>query len=319
MFALPALYSTLSIMWVANIDCSSVQLTQTYTYLQTINEAITEAGRSCYNVIGDFTNRSRIQKFSLMNTLVSILVIMSFIIVIVISGARVSFVDNFTNGSAHSTAVVYVVIAAWAMFMNTISTLISGCLRSMGYFNLTMYASIIKKSLNIFLDFALISKVRVGWITPTVVTTGWIRFGCEAVAMVFILLVTLLEQWRELKKRDGGSSSTSSEVARGAVEWKLLTPSYRNIHVLSSAPVYCFLKSAYRNMIYLILQHNIIQVRPKYVTAFGNFSTIRWGIIMVINQTFEAVFEVFIASVWGDMRKNVIFEDAKGHSRSKNG
>ncbi|KAI4620646.1 uncharacterized protein J4E87_006971 [Alternaria ethzedia] len=57
-FILPALYSTLSKLWVANIDSSMVVTTDTYTYIGVVAEVLNEGlPRAAYLVIGDKSSR----------------------------------------------------------------------------------------------------------------------------------------------------------------------------------------------------------------------------------------------------------------------
>lgn len=53
-FALPALYSTLSKLWIANIDSSQVVTTDIYTYIGVIVQVLNDGfPRSAWLVIGD--------------------------------------------------------------------------------------------------------------------------------------------------------------------------------------------------------------------------------------------------------------------------
>jgi hypothetical protein len=53
-FLLPALYATLSKLWVANIDSSLVTTTDVYTYIGVVAEVSNEGlPRAAWNIIGE--------------------------------------------------------------------------------------------------------------------------------------------------------------------------------------------------------------------------------------------------------------------------
>ncbi|KAJ5116073.1 hypothetical protein N7456_000421 [Penicillium angulare] len=60
--------------------------------------------------------------------------------------------------------------------------------------------------------------------------------------------------------------------------------------------------SAIRNAIYLWLINRIIQLGDTYATAWGVFTTIRWGLIMVPVQALEASTLAFVGHNWGRFR-----------------
>lgn len=69
-FFLPALYSTLSKLWVANIDSSQVALTDVYTYIGIVAEVLNDAfPRSAWHIIGDKSTRSVRSRLNLAYTL----------------------------------------------------------------------------------------------------------------------------------------------------------------------------------------------------------------------------------------------------------
>ncbi|KAJ0337271.1 hypothetical protein COL154_013404 [Colletotrichum chrysophilum] len=61
-FVLPALYGTLSKLWVANIDSSLVVTTDAYTYIGVVAEVLNEGlPRAAWVIIGDKASRSLMQ------------------------------------------------------------------------------------------------------------------------------------------------------------------------------------------------------------------------------------------------------------------
>jgi hypothetical protein len=72
-FILPALYGTLSKLWVANIDSSMVATTDAYTYIGVIAEVLNEGlPRAAWNIIADRSNRSLTARHGLSNTLIAV-------------------------------------------------------------------------------------------------------------------------------------------------------------------------------------------------------------------------------------------------------
>lgn len=68
---LPALYSTLSKLWVANIDSSYVVTTDIYTYIGTMVEVLNEGlRRTAWLIIGDRTSRTITSRISLSYTMI---------------------------------------------------------------------------------------------------------------------------------------------------------------------------------------------------------------------------------------------------------
>src|ERR1700727_1242584 len=71
-FALPALYGTLSKLWVANIDSSQVVTTDVYTYIGVIANVLNDGlPRTSWLIIGDKTTRSTSSRLSLAYTMIA--------------------------------------------------------------------------------------------------------------------------------------------------------------------------------------------------------------------------------------------------------
>lgn len=70
-FILPALYSTLSKLWIANIDSSMVVTSDVYTYMGTVSEVVNEGlPRAAWVIIGDKASRGLAQRLQLTHTLI---------------------------------------------------------------------------------------------------------------------------------------------------------------------------------------------------------------------------------------------------------
>jgi hypothetical protein len=74
---------------------------------------------------------------------------------------------------------------------------------------------------------------------------------------------------------------------------------------LSKPGITFFTESAIRNALYLWLVHGIVALGSDYATAWGVFSTIRWGLIMVPVSALEATTLTFVGHSWGAFRANV--------------
>src|SRR5690349_16359499 len=91
-FILPALYSTLSKLWVANIDSSLVVTTDAYTYIGVIAEVLNEGlPRVAWVIIGDKASRSLAQRLQLSHTLLLFQSFLGLIISIILVARAESF------------------------------------------------------------------------------------------------------------------------------------------------------------------------------------------------------------------------------------
>ncbi|TAQ91346.1 hypothetical protein B7494_g363 [Chlorociboria aeruginascens] len=101
-FLLPALYATLSKLWIANIDSSLVVTTDIYTYIGVIAEVLSEGlPRASWLSIGDKSTRSISSRLSLAYTLITVQMILgaSLTIVFVASSEKLAaaFVPSSTK------------------------------------------------------------------------------------------------------------------------------------------------------------------------------------------------------------------------------
>ena len=87
-FILPALYGTLSKLWVGNIDSSMVATTDAYTYIGAVVEVLNEGlPRAAWSVIGDRSNRSLAERHGISYTLILVQAILGLVMSIVFAGA----------------------------------------------------------------------------------------------------------------------------------------------------------------------------------------------------------------------------------------
>ncbi|KAJ5657784.1 uncharacterized protein N7484_001433 [Penicillium longicatenatum] len=138
------------------------------------------------------------------------------------------------------------------------------------------------------LDFLLISTFRVGKFTPTIVTQAIIRLTCDILSvMVGLLYFVCVVVKRKKREADGhGKLKISIDALK-----TLVRPS-----------LYTFAESAIRSSIYLWLVNRIVQLGDLYATAWGIFTTIRLGLIMIPVQALEASTLAFVGHSWGHFR-----------------
>ena len=114
-FILPALYGTLSKLWVANIDPSLVATTDAYTYIGVVVEVLNEGlPRAAWNIIADRSNRSLTARHGLSNTLIAVQTILGMIMSIAFVAAARNFADAFVPEESRSVSLDYVRIAAFS-------------------------------------------------------------------------------------------------------------------------------------------------------------------------------------------------------------
>jgi Na+-driven multidrug efflux pump len=148
-----------------------------------------------------------------------------------------------------------------------------------------------KFAVNIVLDLLIISKFRVGSITPTVNTQALIRLACDVTAAAVGLVYFVMR--------------TSVDRKGSKVSWKAPRPSFRALLVLARPGFITFVESAVRNALYLWLVSGIVSMGSDYATAWGVFNTIRWGLVMVPVQALESTSLTFVGHTWGRWRKKV--------------
>ena len=131
-FALPALYATLSKLWVANIDSSLVVTTDAYTYIGVVAEVLNEGlPRAAWNVIGDKSNRTLAVRHGLSYTLIIFQSILSLIMSICFVAAARQFADSFVPTSAREASLTYVRICAFLALSSAIETAVANATRAL--------------------------------------------------------------------------------------------------------------------------------------------------------------------------------------------
>ncbi|KAI8721410.1 hypothetical protein NCS52_00588500 [Fusarium sp. LHS14.1] len=295
-FILPALYGTLSKLWVANIDASMVVTTDSYTYMNTAAEAVNEGlPRAAWVIIGDKASRGLAKRLQLTHTLIVFQSLAGFILSIVFLAAAPAFARRFVPSEVRDTSLTYIRISSFTVFSGILETAVVTSTRALDKPDIPLAISSVKFAINIMLDFLLISKWHVGSFTPTVNMQGTIQLVCNLVASFVGLAYFLWSNTRPLLR----------ELRREAQPHRRLRPSFQALQVFLRPGLIFFTESAVRNALYLWLVTTIVALGSVYSTAWGVFNTIRWGLVMVPVQALEATALQFIGHNWGEWRRKV--------------
>lgn len=299
-FILPALYGTLSKLWVANIDSSMVVTTDAFTYMNTAAEALNEGlPRAAWVIIGDKASRDLAERLQLTHTLIAFQTVLGFIISIVFLGAAPKFADSFVPEEVRAASLTYVRITSFTVLSGAIETAVASATRALDKPDVPLVISTIKFAVNIILDLIIISRYHVGSFKPTVNMQGIIQLACTLTAslmgLAYFLYFVSLSSWRKLRQYPAEGHSIRDSAS--------LSPSFRGLRVLLRPGLIFFAESAIRNALYLWLVTTVVALGSVYATAWGVFNTIRWGLVMVPVQALEATSLQFIGHKWGQWRQ----------------
>ncbi|KAF1968552.1 hypothetical protein BU23DRAFT_592075 [Bimuria novae-zelandiae CBS 107.79] len=288
-FILPALYSTLSKLWVADFDSSMVVTTDSYTYIGVVAEVLNEGlPRASYLVIGDNASRSFRERLQLTHTLILFQSVLGLIMSIAFLGGASTFAKGFVPKEVRAASSTYVRIAAFSAFSSAVEYAVNTSTRALDRPDAPLIISSTKFAVNIILDLVIISKFHVSGVTPTVNMQAAIQLACNlASAFAGLAYFIYATSWR-----------TKSEARRDPSDVSL-KPSFLALKTLFKPGFIFFWESAIRNALYLWLAHGIVTMGSDYATAWGVFSTIRWGLTMVPVQALEATTLTFIGHSWG--------------------
>ncbi|KAG8626754.1 hypothetical protein KVT40_005699 [Elsinoe batatas] len=292
---LPALYSTLSKLWVANIDSSMVVTTDAYTYIGVFAEVLNEGlPRASWLVIGDKASRSFRDRLQLTHTLMLFQSVLGLIMSIAFVAGASTFADAFVPTEVRAASVTYVRIAAFSAFSSAVEYAVNTSTRALDKPDVPLIISSTKFAVNIILDLVLISRFHVRGVVPSVNTQAGIQLACNLASafagLVYFAYTTSVRPCSEARVQDSAQS---------------LRPSLDSLVTLARPGSVFFLESAIRNALYLWLVSGIVSMGSEYATAWGVFSTIRWGLVMVPVQALEATTSAFIGHSWGEYRKSL--------------
>ncbi|KAL4868399.1 hypothetical protein BDV12DRAFT_169678 [Aspergillus spectabilis] len=289
-FIIPALYGTLVKIWIANINTSLVVTTDVYTYIGTVAEVLNEGlPRAVWVTIADKEAWSFDARLGLAHTLVVFQAVLGLIMSIAFAGAARQFSATFVPHDVREASVTYVRISAFSALSSAIEVAVSNATRALDKPDVPLLISSVKVGINIILDLVFISKFHVGSWTPDINMQAAIRLSCDMAAalagLIYFFITTTIRRRRE------------------DPDWRSEPPTLSAFLVLLKPGSITFIESAVRNALYLWLVARVIAMSADYATAWGVFSTIRWGLIMVPVQALEATTLAFVGHAWGRLKQ----------------
>lgn len=143
-FVLPALYSTLSKLWIAQLDSTFVATTDAYTYIGVVVEVLNEGlPRAAYVVIGNKT-RTLEDRLRLSFTLIAFQMIAGLVMSIVFVGAATQFTSAFVPGDVRAASVKYVQVAAFTSLTSATDTAVSIATRTLDRPDVPLVLNLVK-------------------------------------------------------------------------------------------------------------------------------------------------------------------------------
>ncbi|KAI1410224.1 hypothetical protein F5Y13DRAFT_75267 [Hypoxylon sp. FL1857] len=306
-FVLPALYSTLSKLWVADFDSSLVVTTDAYTYIGVVVEVLNEGlPRAAWVIIGDKASRSLAQRLGLSYTLILFQSILGLIMSIAFLAGAATFADGFVPIEVRAASLTYIRIGGFSALSSTIETAVAAATRSLDKPDIPLIISLTKFAVNIALDMLIISPFHVGNFQPTINMQAGIQLTCGMTAafvgLGYFLWTTILQHRRSMQEHSDSGHGDVSQMQMGDDG---IRPSFRALAILTRPGILTFAESAIRNAFYLWLVSNVVGLGATYATAWGIFNTIRWGLVMVPVQSLEATSLTFIGHRWGSWRRHI--------------
>ncbi|KAI9757377.1 MAG: hypothetical protein M4579_003491 [Chaenotheca gracillima] len=307
-FSLPALYATLSKLWIADIDSSLVVTTDVYTYIGVIVEVLNEGlPRAAWVIIGD-ASRPLTSRLGLTHTLILFQACLGLLMSIILVSCARSFADGFVPQNVRDVSLTYVRISAFSALASSIETAVSNGTRALDKPDVPLLISSVKFAVNIILDLLTISRFHVGHFAPSINTQASVRLACDmSSAMLGLLYFVSVMSLRR--------GHRSAEAQRSRLREVL--PSLAALKILIRPGLITFLESAVRNALYLWLVAGIVSMGSDYATAWGVFNTIRWGLVMVPVQALEATSLTFIGHAWGRWRRTAITSENRRPKASR--
>ncbi|KAL2059017.1 hypothetical protein ABVK25_000309 [Lepraria finkii] len=131
-FLLPALYSTLSKLWVANIDTKLVATTDSYTYIGVVSEVINEGlPRAAWVIIGDKSARAFHSRLGLAHTLILFQALLGLLLSIIFVSSVSTFAKGFVPAGTRSASLTYIRLSSFQCLSSAIETAVSSATRSL--------------------------------------------------------------------------------------------------------------------------------------------------------------------------------------------
>ncbi|KAK3312071.1 hypothetical protein B0H66DRAFT_578388 [Apodospora peruviana] len=269
-FALPAVYGTLSKIWVANIDPSLIVTTDVYTYIGVVAEVLNEGlPRAAWVITGDHASRSLAQRLQLTHTLILFQSILGLIMSIDFMAGAPTFAKGFVPIEVRDISITYIRISAFGALSSAIETAVSYATRALDKPDVPLIISSVKFGINIILDLLIISKAHAG-----------IQLACNMASAIFGLAYFL---WRNTLKFQKDNT----------------------LYILLRPGIATFIESAVRNALYLWPIATIVSMGLVYASTWSVFMTIRWGLAMIPVLALEQTSLAFVGHDWGVWHRSV--------------
>lgn len=216
---------------------------------------------------------------------------------LVFVGAAKAFAQSFVPQGSREASIVYVRLSAFVALSSAIETAVASATRALDKPDVPLVISGVKFLINIILDLLIISTFHVGSYTPSVNTQAAIRLSCDlSAAVAGVLYFLFATQVRSRSPTEQGQSTQ---------------PTLKALGTLFRPGLITFIESAVRNALYLWLITGIVALGSNYATAWGVFTTIRWGLVMVPVQALEATALAFVGHAWSRWRKDIGVENRR--------
>ncbi|KAK2713043.1 uncharacterized protein LOC136025301 isoform X2 [Artemia franciscana] len=272
-YLIPAIYSTLSKLWIAKINADSVATTDAYTYMGVIVEIWNEGlPRASYLVIGDVTLPGNV-RLNALHTLIGFQAMGGLILSLLFLILAPHFANTFVPEETVIQSINYIRISSFSTFFNVIDFTLGIGLRALDRPDVPLVISLSKTVANIVLDFLFLSTFRVteSVNVETQAATRLVCDFCGSVAGITYYFTTV-----KLKP-------------------KLKVASLKSLIVPG---MYTFAETLLRNGLYLWLVAGIVSLGANYATAWGVFNTIRWGAVMVLTNALYDAACAFTGHQW---------------------
>ena len=254
-FMLPAIYNTLSKLWIAKIDSSMLSTAETYIYIGVVVEVINEGlPRAAYKVIGDKTRRTFGQRVGIANAMIIFQVLLGALMSAIICAAAASFTESFVPIEVRGSSVRYVRISAFSTLFSALDVAVSVSTRALDRPDVPLLISSVKTAVNILLDVLFLSTYRVTRGAVSVNTQAVIHLCCDAAGALSGLVYYLFVSGA--LRRGGRAQSGDS-----------LRPRVEGLVLMARPGAYTFAESAVRNALYMWLVSGIVSLGNDYATV----------------------------------------------------
>ncbi|PHH72042.1 hypothetical protein CDD80_4819 [Ophiocordyceps camponoti-rufipedis] len=283
-FFLPALYNSLSKLWMAKIDPSMVVTIDVYIYISTLAEILNEGlPRASWSIIGNTSKRSSTERLAITKTLLLTQALLGLVVSLTLLIGAPSFARFFVPSEVRSRSIIFVQISSFSALGSAVEAAVAAGTRALDQPDVPLILSCVRFVVNIVLDLLFLSSWRVSRWEPTINMHAGIQLACNLTSALAGITYFLLRN-----RGNGGRSGAR--------------PSWSALRLLMRPGIFTLVESAVRNALYLWIVSNIVSLGVTYATAWGVFNSIRWGLLMVPVSALEATTLTFVGHEWGRWR-----------------